>query len=889
MKVDALSDIFNLYEKAAPKKKWSLLLTLITLLAAASGRVNGSEFDFPKESIINEHNNFNSPKDEFNYPDKDPYEERGLTLGGVKLKFEHLDEMNSAFFMHNRNKINMIQYPANNPIQDRCFVYEIDMTNDLLEPIGSYQKLKDKEDENFIQSFEKSAMKYVNGNDSSSSPNYFLDMVNMAYLKDKGRSTKKGANRGGSPGSSVLEPIPPWDSTLLIPTPVGGSRVGPSSLGSTKGSPRGSPMSLPVGSSMGPSMGPAVTMPMPADGSPIAGPSMQEPTPIQTPLASVEVKATEKTAEPTTDRMNVDAAENVTEETAKKVPDETASNATDETASNATDETASNATDETASNATDETAPNATDETALNATDETAPNATDETASNATDETASNATDETAPNATDETPLNATDETPLNATDETTQRTSDKVVENVESAAAENAEAPAAENAEASVAENAEASVAENAEASVAENAEAPVAENAEAPVDENAETAPTEAIPSTTEAVNAESQKEEGSNTQDAAGQSAKNTEAQTPIDAEKGPITGASGVQPNPYLSRRDILNNAFERYSQYYDEMKAFNDSFLFAAVMDGHSGEVIADIVKRWLGFYVKKQLMEKLRNNDNQVLTPSDIVASLEEAHIQLENDILKKAKEYFFQGNAKYTRVGSCSLSVLIDKNYYYVSNVGDSRGLLIKKDSVVRLNNIHNATEINERMRLIQEHPNEMDVVMCKRTVRTGNVKFFETFGLTEHDTQLQLSDFDRCFVKGRLQCTRTFGDFHLKHKIFAFNYKKNKFIVKEPHSFPYISAIPEVLKIRRTEDDEFIVLVSDGISDDLGDKKIYDIVKQYSYSVKKLSQIIIKSVLTKACMKARLTPRGMLTWVDRDSRRKFFDDMSVVVIKLK
>ncbi|GAB66625.1 protein phosphatase 2C domain containing protein [Plasmodium cynomolgi strain B] len=817
MKVNTLSNIFNLYEKAAPKKKWPLLLTLITLLAAASGRVNGSAFNFPKESVINEHNSFDPPQDEFIYPENDPYEDSGYGLGGMKLKFELLDEMNNAFFMKNSKKINMIQFPANNPIQDRCFVYEIDMSNDVLEPIGSFQRIKDKEDKHFIKAFEKSAIKYVNDIDFPSGHNYYAHMSNTAIERGKGKSTKKGwvhseiTIHGTTNGSSIG----------FVNGSSNGFIIG-SFNGATNGSFNGTTNGATDGSFNGATIGAT----------------------IGTTQSFAETKATEKTVDPTTDSMDTDDGESLTEEAVEPMDVDPEVNVPEEELVTMDVDAGENLTEE-----------------ALEPMDVDA-------GENLTEETAEKVSDETTPD----------------VTDEATESTFDEVIENVELPAGENAEDAAVESAEDAAMESAGEVAAESAGDVAAESAEEVAAESAEAPV---AEDAATEASPSTTEAANTEAQTGEGSNTENAADESGKTTDEEAPMDTEEA-IAGPSTMEPSDFLNRQEISNNVFERYSQYYDEMKAFNESFLFAAVIDGHGGEVIADIVKRWLGFYVKKQLMEKLRNNDHQILTPSDIVASLEEAHIQLDNDILKKAKEFFFKGNAKYTRNGSCSISLLMDKNYYYVSNIGDSKGLLIKKDSIVRLNNIQNAGELTERMRLVQEHPNEVDVVMCKRSSKNGSSKPLGIFSLTEQHSQFQMFDVGRCYVKGRLQCTRSFGDFYLKHKIFAFDYRKNKFLVKEPHSFPYISAIPEVLKIRRSQDDEFVLLVSDGISDHLSDKEIYDIVKQYSYSVKKMSRILIQTVLIKAAMHVNVSAKEMLTMVPPDRRRKLFDDMSVVVIKL-
>ncbi|OTN64971.1 putative Protein phosphatase 2C [Plasmodium knowlesi] len=975
MEINIVSNVFNLYEKAAPKKKWPLLLTVITLLATASGRVNASSFNSTKESVINEHNNFNGPEDEFNYPDDDPYEDRSLRFGGSRVKFEYLDELNNSFFTENIKKISMLQFPANKPIQDRCFVHEIDMTNEFLEPIGSYQRIKHSEDKYFIKAFEKSAIKYVNTIDHLTGGNYNGHMSNTALERGKGKSTKKGVHREGFAGPSVLGPRPPWDSTELKPTPVGGSLVGSSSTGSsptwssstgssptwssstgssptwsssTGSSPTwsSSTWSSSTGSSstgssptwssstgssptwssstgssptwssstgsssagsssmgssptwssstgssstgssstgsssMGSSStGSSVEMSNPDNGSTTSGSSIQAPSTTKSPQAFVQTKATGKTTEPTTDPMNMDSGEGATEEAAENVPDKETPNAADNATENTSDKVVENvepvggdasvksmeegsaesAKAPVAENA-ESTATEATPSTSESMATEASPSTSTPAATEATPSTSASTATEAIPSTSASTATEATPSTSASTATEATPSTSASTATEATPSTSASTATEATPSTSASTATEATPSTSASTATEATPSTSASTA--TEATPSTSASTA-TEATPSTSTSEGA--QTGEGSSTQ------------------------GPSIMKPSDYLNEQEISSKAFERYSQYYDEMRTFNESFLFAAVIDGHGGEVIADIVKRWLGFYVKKQLMEKLRSNDYQILPPSDIVQSLEEAHIQLDNDILRKAKEYFFKGDVKYTRVGSCSISVLMDKNYFYVSNLGDSKGLLIKKDSVVRLNNIQNASEIAERMRLVQEHPDEDDVVMCKRSVKYGNKRITEISNLTPQSAHFQVYNVGRCYVKGRLQCTRSFGDFYLKQKLFSFDYRKNRFLVKEPHSFPYISAIPEVLKIRRTEDDEFLVLLSDGISDHLSEREIYDIVKDYSFSVNKISQILIQTVLAKAALHERMTPRELLMFVPLEKRRKFFDDMSVVIIKLK
>lgn len=84
-------------------------------------------------------------------------------------------------------------------------------------------------------------------------------------------------------------------------------------------------------------------------------------------------------------------------------------------------------------------------------------------------------------------------------------------------------------------------------------------------------------------------------------------------------------------------------------------------------------------------------------------------------------------------------------------------------------------------------------------------------------------------------CYVKGRLQPTRSLGDFYLKYK--SFNGKKpskdNPYSVsdpnrsrhiKEPYDPPYITSTPEIFTHKlHYKNDKFLILATDGLWDEL------------------------------------------------------------------
>lgn len=83
-------------------------------------------------------------------------------------------------------------------------------------------------------------------------------------------------------------------------------------------------------------------------------------------------------------------------------------------------------------------------------------------------------------------------------------------------------------------------------------------------------------------------------------------------------------------------------------------------------------------------------------------------------------------------------------MTAVILKNSLHVANAGDCEGVLLSANEAAMTNLRLNAGESFEQARLVKEFPGEPDIFVC------GGA----------------------CYVKGRLQPTRSFGDFYLKFK---------------------------------------------------------------------------------------------------------------------
>ena len=106
--------------------------------------------------------------------------------------------------------------------------------------------------------------------------------------------------------------------------------------------------------------------------------------------------------------------------------------------------------------------------------------------------------------------------------------------------------------------------------------------------------------------------------------------------------------------------------------------------------------------------------------------------------------------------------------------------------------------------------------------------------------------------------YVKGMLQPTRCLGDFILKSKEFINSIP----LLKRFSSFnpPYITCDPEIIAFDISDDDDFIVMASDGIWDELDNQDVIDIVSaslRKGNSVENAANTVVEACLSHAARK--------------------------------
>lgn len=307
--------------------------------------------------------------------------------------------------------------------------------------------------------------------------------------------------------------------------------------------------------------------------------------------------------------------------------------------------------------------------------------------------------------------------------------------------------------------------------------------------------------------------------------------------------------------------IQNDANSPIEDRYIALELSHFPGYFLSVLDGHGGHQTAEFASKNLGRYFDNSYKDLSLNNTG-LSSDAIITQALLSAFERVE-------KEYFNQvlENKDLIHTGSCALVVLVMNNKIYTAQLGDAKARLYRKKEsgidakyqIIKLTNTHNSGKLDEQVKLLEEFPMDKDIFVCSR------------------------SNNDICYVKGRLQPTRSFGDFYLKNKEFYLENNKGIF------NGPYIKAIPEIKVFEITKHDEYIVLATDGLSDFLKAKEIAEILSFGKVSNQDLADKLLKSVITKASKEIGISVDEIMAMEAGENKRNIHDDITIIVFYLK
>lgn len=215
---------------------------------------------------------------------------------------------------------------------------------------------------------------------------------------------------------------------------------------------------------------------------------------------------------------------------------------------------------------------------------------------------------------------------------------------------------------------------------------------------------------------------------------------------------------------------------------------------AGVYDGHGGWQVATHVSKHLHLYIDEALEKE-----------KDVKKAITSAYQRIEDELLEKARAAYELGFPKAVTVGACALTAVVQKDKLFVANAGDCNAVLLRRNAngnleTVELSKSFSANELDEQARLKKQFRGEKDIVRCKST--------------------------EACYVKGSLMPTRAIGDFHLKHKEFQNPYADPEKGYRPPFekfTGPYINHLPDIQEHTIKDEDEYLILASDGLWDEL------------------------------------------------------------------
>jgi protein phosphatase 2C family protein 2/3 len=258
----------------------------------------------------------------------------------------------------------------------------------------------------------------------------------------------------------------------------------------------------------------------------------------------------------------------------------------------------------------------------------------------------------------------------------------------------------------------------------------------------------------------------------------------------------------------------------------------DDYYFFGIYDGHGGNGCSLYLKNYLHNYVKNFSKESIKEAINEA----------EEKFIK--DYALNEKGEIIDQS-------GSCGIIAMIQKNKCIIANVGDSRLVIYKNNSIFFCTEDHKPGSDIEK----------------ERITKAGG-KIYQTPSLWPLYQNGKEIEIPWRVLPGRLSVSRTFGDIEAKDEKFGGN--KN-----------VVVALPDITEIELNEDFNLIVLGCDGIFDVLSNEEILECIK-IVLKEKNINEITEETNISELCGDFA----GMI--IKSALAKDSFDNVSCIVIAI-
>ncbi|XP_010472551.1 PREDICTED: probable protein phosphatase 2C 36 [Camelina sativa] len=278
---------------------------------------------------------------------------------------------------------------------------------------------------------------------------------------------------------------------------------------------------------------------------------------------------------------------------------------------------------------------------------------------------------------------------------------------------------------------------------------------------------------------------------------------------------------------------------------------------------------------------------KMNKKDLEMINHKGVLKALQQA--------LKKTEESFdlmVDENPELALMGSCVLVTLMKGEDIYVMSVGDSRAVLARRPDHGKKKKMQKELErIKEDSPLETSFTTETGMnllvpIQLNKEHSTSVVEEVRRIKKEHSDDALAIEN-NR--VKGYLKVTRAFGAAFLKQpkwneallEMFRINYVGTS---------PYITCSPSLHHHRLSSRDKFLILSSDGLYEYFSNEEAIFEVDSFisAFPEGDPAQHLIQEVLLRAAKKYGMDFHELLE-IPQGDRRKYHDDVSVIVISLE
>jgi len=272
--------------------------------------------------------------------------------------------------------------------------------------------------------------------------------------------------------------------------------------------------------------------------------------------------------------------------------------------------------------------------------------------------------------------------------------------------------------------------------------------------------------------------------------------------------------------------------------FNEIGDINDSVSrsFFAVFDGHGGDVSAEYCRQ----HVHLNFI-----SDSSFITDSH--SALKSALIRTDSEFCSACKRINLVSSS-----GTTAICAFVNENKLIVANIGDSRGVLIKKSNVnvIPVSNDHKPGRVDERERIEK----------CGGRV-----------GITEEEAYSgripSCIFFTSCFPSSRplrvfpggLSVSRTIGDIGMKN---------GGLIIAEPEMFSSVL----------TSDDLYLILACDGVWDVMSNLSVAELCKKnlQQNDMEEMAKIIAKEAFRRGSTDNISVVAVKLIWTNKEEEKK-------------